>query len=79
MSKSMKIILDKKYPEMYRVQWPDGTVSVSTPNPDKKGGHYGFYNKTRVNEFLKRPGIENYVLDQTYNSPMARLEGQGCV
>jgi hypothetical protein len=68
----VKIVADKKYPNMYRVQWDDGTISVSTPNPDKKDGHYGFYNKSRAKEFLYREGIENYILDQTYNSPMAR-------
>ncbi len=70
----MKIVKDKKHKNMYRVKWPDGTVSVSTPNPDKEGGHYGFYNKTRAKEFLKRGDIENYIEDVTYDAPMARIE-----
>lgn len=75
----VKIIKDKKYPKMYRVQWPDKTISVNTPNPDKLDGHYGFYNKTRAKEFLHREGIENYTVGLTYDSPMARREGSGCV
>ena len=70
----MKIIPDKKYPNMYRVEWPNGDVSISTPNPDKEGGHYGFYNKSRAKELLRRNGIKNYDLNKTYSSPMARLD-----
>ena len=72
----MKIVQDKKYPKLYRVQWPNGDISVGTKNPKpwEKGGHYGFYNKTRAKEFLARKRIENYRLDKTYNAPMARLE-----
>ena len=70
----MKIIPDKKYPNMYRVEWPTGDVSISTPNPDKEGGHYGFYNKSRAKELLRRNEIENYALNKTYSSPMARLD-----
>jgi hypothetical protein len=68
----MKIVPDKKYPNMYRIQWPNGDISISTPSPDKPGGHYGFYSKTRAKELLRREDIKNYTLDKTYNSPMAR-------
>ncbi len=34
----MKILQDKTYPEMYWVEWPDGTLSAD------------FYNKTRAKE-----------------------------
>lgn len=73
----MKIIPHEKYPNMYRIQWPDKTISVKTPNPDREGGHYGFYNKTRVKEIFKREGIKDYVLGKTYTSPMARFEEDG--
>ena len=70
----MKIIKDKKYPDMYRLKWPNGDISVGTtdPKPWEKGGHYGFYNKTRANDLINREGIENYTLGQTYDAPRAR-------
>lgn len=67
----MKIVKDKQHTDMYRVQWPDGTISVNTPYPDREGGHYGFYNKARAKEFLKRKDIENYQLGITYNASVA--------
>ena len=70
----MRLIKDKKHSKMYRIQWPNGDISISTSNPDRKGGHFGFYNKTRAKEIMKREGIKNYILDQTYNAPSARLE-----
>ncbi len=36
----MKTVPDKKYPNMYRVEWPDGVLSAD------------FYNKTRAKEHL---------------------------
>lgn len=72
----MKIIRDRKHLNMYRVRWPNGDISISTDHPEMKGGHYGFYNKTRAKEFLHRKGVNNYILDQTYNAPMARLEAR---
>ncbi len=78
---TMKLVKDKKHPDMYRVGWSNGDVSVasSDPKPFEKGGHYGFYNKTRAKEHLRREGIENYTVGITYNAPMARLEARGCV
>ena len=75
----MKVVKDKKYPNMYRIQWPNGDISVGTkdPKPWEKGGHYGFYNKTRAVEHSKRYGIENYILDVTYNAPAARSKAHG--
>jgi len=77
----MKIVKDNKHPEMYRLDWEDGTKSVPSQNPKPwaKGGHYGFYNKTRAKEHLRREGIENYIIGRTYDAPMARLEARGCV
>ncbi len=77
----MRIVEDKKYPDMYRIQWPNGDISVGTkdPKPWEKDGHYGFYNKTRAKEFLHRKNIENYKVDKTYKGPVAHREGRGCV
>jgi len=72
----MKIVKDKKHPGMYRIKWPDGTISVSNSNPEMKDGNYGFYNKIRAKEFLRRLDIEDHVLDQIYNSPVAQLEAR---
>lgn len=57
---------------MYRLQWPNGDISVNTPHPGHAGSHYGFYNRTRALELSKRIGIENYTPGITYNSPLAR-------
>lgn len=75
----MKIVKDKKYPTMYRIKWDNGDISISTPNPDKEGGHYGFYNKSRAKDFLRREGIENYTLGVTYDASVAPREARGCV
>jgi hypothetical protein len=75
----IEIIPEEKYPGMYRLQWPNGDISVSTPHPEREGGHYGFYNDTRVEELSRRLGIENYTKGRTYNAPAARLEARGCV
>lgn len=71
----MKIIPDKKHPNMYRLEWPNGDISVSTPNPGHKEGHYGFYNLTMAKELSRRVGIENYTVGITYNDPLARSKG----
>lgn len=70
----MKIVEDKKHPDMYRLDWEDGTYSVPSqePKPWEKGGHYGFYNKTRAKEHSRRLDIENYTVGVTYDAPMAR-------
>ena len=72
----MKILKDKKHPGMYRVGWNDGDISVGStdPKPFEKGGHYGFYNKTRAKEFLHREGIETYDRGITFESPLGRPE-----
>lgn len=70
----MKIVEDKKYPNMYRVQWPNGDISVNTPHPEKEDGHYGFYNKTRAKEFLKRKGINKYDRGYTHGDPLGRSQ-----
>jgi hypothetical protein len=68
----VKIVPDKKYPDLYRIQWPNGDISVKTPNPEYKGGHWGFYNKTRAKEHLYRKGIENYTKGVTYKASVAQ-------
>lgn len=70
----MKIIPDRKYPNMYRVQWPNGDISVGSDNPKpwEIDGHYGFYNYTRAKEFLRREGIEEYDRGVTVRSPLGR-------
>jgi len=72
----MRIIEDKVHSNMYRLEWPNGDISVGTDNPKpwEKRGHYGFYNKTRATEFLKREGIENYDRRVTYEDPLGRPE-----
>jgi hypothetical protein len=57
--KPVRIVKDKKYPNMYRLQWENGDISVSYFDPDKKiekdkGPHtYGLYNLTRAKDILK--------------------------
>jgi hypothetical protein len=68
----MKILKDTKYPNMYRVQWPDKTISVANEKPEQAEGHFGFYNKSRAKDHLRREGIENYTLGLTYDAPTAR-------
>lgn len=68
----MRIQIDTKYPELYRVVWPNGDISVNSKNPEYAVGHFGFYNKSRAKEFLKREGIENYERGVTYNHPLGR-------
>jgi hypothetical protein len=71
----MKLVRDKKYPELYKLQWPNGDISISTPHPDRKGGHYGFYNKTRAKEHMLREDI----LDLPQNVSVAHPRARGCV
>ncbi len=75
----MNIIEDIKHKNMYRVQWPNGDVSVDSENPEAPGGHFGFYNKTRALELSKRNNIEDYIPGQTYNAPRARLEARTAI
>ena len=64
----MKVILDKKYPDMYRIDFEDsspdgnnGTISVRSDNPPVDMGPYGMYNKTRALEIVRL--IENQELE----------------
>ena len=41
----MKIVANKQYPDMYHIQWPDGTISTD------------FYNKTRAKELMRRNDV----------------------
>ena len=59
----MKVIPDKKYPDMYRIDFEDGTFS------DRN------YNIEWAKEHVARWEGEILVLDQIYNSPMARSKG----
>lgn len=70
----MKLVKHEKYPDMYYIEWPDGTRSIDTPKPDRKDGHYGFYSLTNAKEIMKREGIENYTPGITYGSPLGRPE-----
>lgn len=69
----IKLIKDKKYPNMYRLQWPDGTISISTPHPDRKGGHYGFYSKTRAKELIVMFSEKKMTIGRSYMHPLARI------
>lgn len=72
----MKIVKDKKYPDMYRVKWKNGDISVGTddPKPWEVDGHYGFYNKARAKEIISREGVEQYERGPTFRSPLGRPE-----
>lgn len=52
---------------MYKLEWPDGDISVNSENPKpwEKGGHYGFYNKTRAADLLKRITIQKLEINET--------------
>ena len=54
----LKIVPDKKYPNMYRLEWKDGSQSVKyydpdDPMPDGGPNSYGMYNLTRAKDILK--------------------------
>lgn len=54
----IKIIRDKKYSNMYRLQWKNGDVSIKywdgTPEPDGINiTSYGMYNLSRANDILR--------------------------
>lgn len=68
----VKIVNDKVHKDMYRLEWPNKDVSVASENPEYKEGHFGFYNKTRAKELIRREGIENYDRGITYNHPLGR-------
>jgi hypothetical protein len=58
MQRPVRIIPDKKYPNMYRLQWRDKSISVEyydSRDPMKDGGpnSYGMYNLTRAKDILK--------------------------
>ena len=56
----MKIVADKTHENMYRVQWPNGDISVNSedPKPWEKEGIYGFYNKERATELSKKREVK---------------------
>lgn len=61
MQRPIKIIPDKKYPNMYRLQWRDKSISVEyydsrDPMPDGGPDSYGMYNLTRAKDILKNYG-----------------------
>lgn len=56
----VRIVPDSKYPDMYRLEWKDGSKSVSYIDPDlppmkdKYPEHtYGLYNRTTANDILR--------------------------
>lgn len=58
MNKPIRIIEDKKYPNMYRLQWKNGDISIRTweegcPTRDGYQESYGMFNKTRALDILK--------------------------
>ena len=57
MEKPIRIIKDKKYPEMYRLQWKNGDISVKY-GLESDGGptSYGMYNLTRAKDILRNYG-----------------------
>ena len=58
----IKIVPDKRHPDMYRLQWKDGSKSVKYKDPNgplEDGdpiGSYGMYNLTRAKDILRRYG-----------------------
>jgi hypothetical protein len=66
MQRPVRIIPDKKYPNMYRLQWRDKSISVEyydSRDPMSDGGpnSYGMYNLTRVKDILKN--YDTYALN----------------
>lgn len=55
----IRIVPDSKYPDMYRLEWKDGSKSVRYWDPElppmKDGGPhtYGLYNLSRANDILR--------------------------
>jgi hypothetical protein len=56
----IKIVPDSRYPDMYRLQWKDGSKSVEYIDPedqpmsdDSSVSSYGMYNLTRAKDILK--------------------------
>ena len=77
MSKKIRVVKDRTHPGMFRLKWSDGTISVNTPHPDRKNGHYGFYNKTRAKELARRlVGVELPV-GVSWNASVGQLEARG--
>lgn len=74
MKMRLKIVKDKQHKGMWRIKWPDGTISVNTPNPDRPGGHYGFYNKTRAKELARRLEGVNLTEGLSWNASVGQLE-----
>jgi len=64
--KEQSIIPDKKYPNMYRVQWPDGVLSED------------FYNLARAKEHLRNI-LEKERKDSIQKAVQKPLEARGCV
>lgn len=66
----VRIIPDKKYPDMWRLEWENGDISVGTtdPKPWEKGGHYGFYNKSHATDILNN--YDQYLSDMRRSAEM---------
>lgn len=57
----------KKDLYMYKLEWSDGDMSVNSENPKpwEKGGHYGYYNKTRALDLIKKVTVQKLEGDET--------------
>lgn len=62
----MKIVPHKTYEKMYRLQWPDGSLSVD------------FYNIHWAEEHLRRKGIESLIPGKLYLDPKSPIEQPVC-
>jgi hypothetical protein len=56
----IKIVPDKRHPNMYRLQWKDGSKSVKSSDPNDQPmpdnnpiSSYGMYNLTRAKDILR--------------------------
>lgn len=74
MDAPVRIIPDKKYPNMYRLQWENGDISIRTweegkPKRDGYQESYGMYNKTMATDILKH--YEDYILNMSLRGSVA--------
>jgi hypothetical protein len=77
--KPIRIIPDKKYPDMYRLQWKNGDVSIRYWAPEDHmddGGpnSCGMYNLTRAKDILRNYGEYVRVMKLAKDSPLLRAK-----
>jgi len=82
--KAIKLVPDKRHPNMYRLQWKDGSTSVKYYDPEDPMDHggpnsYGMYNLTRAKDILKNYNEYIRVMRLSKNSHLLsskRLAGE---